>query len=216
MSRPRTVPLLTVSAAEMTYLDRLARSRTASVRTVTRARILAAYVAGTSGPVIARDLGVPLPTVMRCVKKAWALGAPPGARRLAPGGTPAAHYHRGPGVDREPRVSTAQGSEPGPRVLDRVPPRPLRARTRRSGRPSQAGQIQQGTISKLLPAQDRHPHRVQYSLQRKDPHFDAQRVPVLHVCQQVTFAKLAKQCLRGSASSLRRNSKPASSNTWTG
>jgi hypothetical protein len=38
-----------------------------------------------------------------------------------------------------------------------------------------------------LAAQDRHPHRVQYSLQRKDPHFDAQRVQILHVCQQVTF-----------------------------
>ena len=33
-----------------------------------------------------------------------------------------------------------------------------------------------------------HPHRVPYYLQRKDPHFDDQRVQVLHVYQQVTFA----------------------------
>jgi len=88
MPHPRTVPPLIVSVADSMYLDRLSRSRTAPVRTVTRARILTAYVAGASGPAIARDLGVPLPTVMRCVKKAWALGPRRALEELPQAGRP--------------------------------------------------------------------------------------------------------------------------------
>ncbi len=59
MPRPRTVPRLTVSTAEVTYLDRVARSRMAPVCTVPRARILAAYGAGASGPAIAATWACP-------------------------------------------------------------------------------------------------------------------------------------------------------------
>jgi transposase len=55
-----------------------------------------------------------------------------------------------------------------------------------AGHPS-ARQVAQGTISKLLAAQDLHPHRVQYYLQGKDPEFDRKMVQVLHVYQQVTL-----------------------------
>ena len=63
----------------------------------------------------------------------------------------------------------------------------MREHAAAAGHPS-AGQIQQGTLSKLLAAQDLHPHRVQYYLQRKAPHFDDTMVQVLHVYQQGTWA----------------------------
>ena len=186
MPRPRTVPLLTVSAADVTYLDRLARSRTASVRTVTRARILTAYAAGARGPAIARDLGVPLPTGMRCIKNALALG-------------PRRALEDWPRTGRPPRITAARAGIVSracqkPKALGWAPEfwtesllaRYVREHAVAAGHPS-AGQIQQGTLSKRLAAQDRHPHRGQYSLQRKAPHFDDKMVQVLHVSPQVPF-----------------------------
>ena len=74
MPHPRTIPPLILSAEDRADWDRWARSRTAPVRAVTRARMLTAYADGASCPALARTLGIPLPTVMRCVKKALALG----------------------------------------------------------------------------------------------------------------------------------------------
>ncbi len=42
LPHPRTIPPLAVRPADQAYLERLARSRTAAVRTVTRAWILVA------------------------------------------------------------------------------------------------------------------------------------------------------------------------------
>ena len=187
MAHPRTVPPLIVSDADSIYLDRLARSRTAPGRTVTRARILTAYVAGASGPAIARDLGVPLPTVMRCVKKALALGPRRALEDLPRAGRP-------PRITAAARAWIVSLACQQPKDLgwasefwtQGLLARYVREHAAAAGHPS-AGQIQQGTISKLLAAQDLHPHRVQYYLQRKDPHFDDKMVQVLHVYQQVTF-----------------------------
>jgi transposase len=55
-----------------------------------------------------------------------------------------------------------------------------------AGHPS-AARVVQGTISKILAAQELHPHRVQYYLQRRDPDFDQKMVQVLHVYEQVSL-----------------------------
>jgi hypothetical protein len=44
------------------------------------------------------------------------------------------------------------------------------------------------TTSKILAAHDVHPRQMTYSLQRRDPDFDAKMVQVLHVYQQVEWA----------------------------
>ena len=90
-------------------------------------------------------------------------------------------------MDREPRVPAAQGSRVGPRVLHRVPPLARYVREHAAAGHPSAGQVQQGTLSKLLAARDRHPHRVPYYLPRKDPHFEDKTVQVLHVYQQGTL-----------------------------
>jgi transposase len=73
-AHPRIIPPLILSAEDRAALDRLARSRAAPVRAVTRARVRTAYADDASCPTIARTLGIPLSTVMSAVKRALALG----------------------------------------------------------------------------------------------------------------------------------------------
>src|SRR6516165_9571340 len=42
-----------------------------------------------------------------------------------------------------------------------------------------------GTVSKILSANQVHPHKIQYYLERRDPEFDAKMVQVLHVYKEV-------------------------------
>jgi hypothetical protein len=42
-----------------------------------------------------------------------------------------------------------------------------------------------GTVSKILHANQLHPHKIQYYLERRDPDFDAKMVQVLHVYKPV-------------------------------
>jgi len=166
---------------------RTARSRTAPARAVARARVLVPYADGTSCPAIARTLGIPLPTVMRCVKKALALGPRRAVEDLPRAGRP-------PRITPEARAWIISLACQQPKDRGWAPEfwseallaRYVREHAVAAGHPS-AGQVQQGTISKLLAVQDLHPHRGQYYLQRKDPDFDRKMVPVLHVYQQITL-----------------------------
>lgn len=54
------------------------------------------------------------------------------------------------------------------------------------GHPSVA-QISPGTVSKILAAQNLHPHRVRYYCERRDPNFEPKMLQVLHVYKQVEF-----------------------------
>jgi transposase len=187
MAHPRTIPPLILSTEDRAALDRLARSRTAPARAVARARVLTAYANGASCPTIARTLGIPLPTVMRCVKKALALGPRRALEDLPRAGRP-------PRITPEARAWIISLACQKPKDLGWAPEfwseallaRYVREHAVAAGHPS-AGQVQQGTISKLLAAQDLPPHRIQYYLQRKDPDFDRKMVPVLHVYQPVTL-----------------------------
>ena len=42
-----------------------------------------------------------------------------------------------------------------------------------------------GTVSKILRANQVHPHKIRYYLERRDPDFDAKMVQILHVYKQV-------------------------------
>jgi transposase len=187
VAHPRTIPPLILSAEDRAALDRLARSRTAPVRAVTRARVLTAYADGASCPTMARTLGIPLPTVMRCVKKALALGPRRAVEDLPRAGRP-------PRITPEARAWIISRACQQPKDLgwasacwsEALLARSVRAHAVAAGHPS-ARQVAQGTLAKLLAAQDWHPYRVQYYLQRKDPDFDRKMVQVLHVSQQVTL-----------------------------
>ncbi len=53
-----------------------------------------------------------------------------------------------------------------------------------AGHPSLA-KLGRGTVSKVLSANQVHPHRIQYYLERRDPEFEAKMVQVLHVYKEV-------------------------------
>jgi len=139
------------SAEDRAALDRLARSRTAPVRAVTRARVLTAYADGASCPAIARTLGIPLPTVMRCVKKALALGPRRALEDLPRAGRP-------PRMTPEARAWIISLACQKPKDLGWAPAcwseallaRSVRAQAVAAGHPS-ARQVAQGTLSQRLP-----------------------------------------------------------------
>ena len=124
---------------------------------------------------------------MRCVKKALALGPRRAVEDLPRAGRP-------PRITPEARAWIISLACQKPKDLGWAPEfwseallaRYVREQAVTAGHPS-ARQVAQGTISKLLAAQDLHPHRVRYYLQRKDPDFDRKMVQVLHVYQQVTL-----------------------------
>ena len=157
VAHPRTIPPLILSAEERADLDRVARSRTAPVRAVTRARVLTAYADGASCPTIARTLGIPLPTVMRGVKKALALGPRRALEDLPRAGRP-------PRITPEARAWIISLACQKPKDLGWAPEfwseallaRYVREHAVEAGHPS-ARQVAQGTISQRLAAQDWHP-----------------------------------------------------------
>jgi hypothetical protein len=44
-----------------------------------------------------------------------------------------------------------------------------------------------GTVSKILSANQVHPHKIQYYLERRDPEFEAKMVQILHVYKEVAI-----------------------------
>lgn len=54
------------------------------------------------------------------------------------------------------------------------------------GHPS-AAQMKKGTVSSILSSLNLKPHKVSYYLKRRDPDFDAKRVQVLRVYQQIEW-----------------------------
>ena len=187
MSFARTIPPLTLTPEDQAYLDGVLRSRQDTVQRVTRARFLRDYAAGDSIPTLARRYDTTAHTIGRCVKKALEFGPQVALDDLPRAGRP-------PRITPEARAWIISLACQKPKDLGWAPEfwseallaRYVREHAGAAGHPS-AGQVQQGTISKLLAAQDLHPHRIQYYLQRKDPDFDRKMVQVLHVYQQVTL-----------------------------
>jgi transposase len=60
----------------------------------------------------------------------------------------------------------------------------VRKHGHRAGHASLA-KLGRGTVSKILSANQVHPHKIQYYLERRDPEFDAKMVQVLHVYREV-------------------------------
>ncbi len=187
MAAPRTIPALTLTAADADYLDQVAHSRTAPLQQVERAQMLRAYAAGASIPAVAQALNQQPNKVLRCVKKALQFGPRRALRDLPRTGRPRR-------ITPEARAWIISLACQKPTDVGWAPEfwsesllaRYVREHAPAAGHPS-AAHVRQGTISKILAAHDLHPHRIQYYLQRRDPDFDRKMVQVLHVYQQVTL-----------------------------
>jgi transposase len=176
---------LKLSDKETETLTALSQSRSEPAGRVQRASILLRYRAGDTVSEIARSLGTNRPRVERCVSKALDLGV---AQALAdlPG------RGRRKVVTPEARAWVTALACQKPKDLGyaqelwttRLLAKHVQRHCESAGHPS-LKKLGRGTVSKILSANQVHPHKIQYYLERRDPEFDAQMVPVLHVYKEV-------------------------------
>jgi transposase len=176
---------LTLNSGEIEMLTALSQSRRESAGRVQRASMLLRYHAGETVSAIARGLGTNRPRVERCVNKALELGVVQALGELPGRG-------RRPSIPPEARAWVIALACQKPKDLGyaqelwttRVLATHVRKHCVAAGHPSLT-KLGRGTVSKMLTAQQVHPHKVQYYLERRDPEFDAKMVQVLHVYKEV-------------------------------
>ena len=196
MAAPRRVIELKMGRAEVARLEAIARSRSEPAARVERARVLLAYREDASFFAVGRALGLHHQTVQRCIERA--------ARR----GVLAA-LDDSPRPGREPVITVEartwlvdlacrKAKELG--YPHEVWTTRLLARHAREHGPAAGhaclSELAQGTVCKILDAEEVKPHKVRYYLQRRDADFPAKMAEVLCVYRQV---KLLKQRPQGDA-----------------
>ncbi len=189
MAAPRRVVDLVMKRSELLQLRTIARSRTEPAARVARARMLLAYRDDPSFFAVGRALGVHHQTVQRCVERALADGALAALEDSArPGREPVITVEaRAWLVDLACRKAKDFGY-PHEVWTTRL----LAAHAREHG--PLAGHaclsaLAQGTVCKILDADDVKPHKVRYYLDRRDPDFAPKMAEVLCVYRQVKLLK---------------------------
>ena len=187
MARKSKRPPLTLSDAQREMLGELARSRTAPVREVERAKVLLRYADGASIMDIQRDVGVSRPTIYKCIDKAIAAGVLVGLKD---------RFHR----PKEPEIS----AEARAWVVSLACTKPkehglaaelwtLSALARFVGEHAQAAgfprlcNTNKTTIWRILNERDIKPHRIRYYLERRDPEFKRKMHEVLMVYRDLSL-----------------------------
>jgi transposase len=189
MAAPRRVIDLAIGKKDLGQLRSIARSRTEPAARVARARMLLAYRDDPSFFAVARRLAVHHQTVQRCIERAQTHGTLAG---LEDGARPG----REPVITVEARawlvdLACRKAKEFGyPHEVWTT--RLLAAHAREHG--PLAGHaclstLAQGTVCKILDAQDVKPHKVRYYLERRDPDFAPKMAEVLCVYRQVKLLK---------------------------
>ena len=176
---------LKLSHREIEKLTALSQSRSQPAGRVQRAAILLQYHAGKTISEIARGLGTNRPRVERCVSKALDLGVTQALAELPGRG-------RRPAITAEARAWVVSLACQEPNDLGyaqqlwttRLLASHIRRHCAAAGHPS-LGKLGRGTVSKILRANQVHPHQIQYYLERRDPDFEAKMVQLLHVYKQV-------------------------------
>jgi len=180
----RRAPLhLSESQSEM--LTKLSHSRSQPSGRVLQAAMLLRYHAGETISEIARALGTNRPRVERCVRKALEMGVSQALRDLPGRGRP-------PAISAEARAWVVALACEKPTELGyaqelwttRLLAAHVRTHCVAASHPSLA-KLSRGTVSKILRANQVHPHQIHYYLERRDPAFEAKMVQVLHVYREV-------------------------------
>jgi transposase len=191
MAAPRRVIELRFTEQELADLERISRSRTEPASRVERARILLMYRQTPSLYATGRAIGVTHQTVERCLRRARDLGV-------------MAALDDSPRPGREPVIT----SEARTFVVDlacrkakdlgyphelwttRLLTKHVREKGPAAGHACLAN-LAQGTLCKILAADEVKPHKVRYYLQRRDPEFPRKMAEVLCVYREVALLKQA-------------------------
>ncbi len=193
MAAPRRALDLRIKRNELTALRAIARSRTEPAARVQRARLLLGYREEPSFFAVGQAQGVHHQTVQRCVERALAHGV---LAALDDSPRPG----REPSITLEARawlvdLACRKAKDFGyPHELWTT--RLLAEHAREHG--PLAGHdclsdLVQGTVCKILDAQEVKPHKVRYYLERRDPEFAAKMAEVLCVYRQVKLLKRKPQ-----------------------
>jgi transposase len=189
MAAPRRVVELTIKPEDFVRLEAIARSRTEPASRVERARILLAYRADPSSTAVGERIGVTHHTVRRCLRRARRLGI---MAALDDSPRPG----KAPQITSEAKawlVSLAcqKAKDLGyPHELwtTRLLARHAREHAQAAGHSCMAN-IVQGTVCKILAHHEIKPHKVRYSLERRDEAFEAKMTEVLCVYREVAVLR---------------------------
>lgn len=191
MTALRRVIELSIGKADLAQLESIARSRTEPAGRVERSRMLLAYRQDPSFYAVGHALGVHHQTVQRCIERAQADGVMAAlADRPRPG--------KEPTITAEAKawlvaLACRKAKDLGyPHELWTTR---LLARHARDHGPAAGhaclGTLVQGTVCKILDAQEVKPHKVRYYLERRDPAFAEKMAEVLCVYREVKILKQA-------------------------
>jgi transposase len=191
MAAPRRVIELRFTEQELADLERISRSRTEPASRVERARILLMYRQTPSLYATGRAIGVTHQTVERCLRRARDLGV---MAALDDSPRPG----REPVITREARtfvvdLACRKAKDLGyPHELwtTRLLTKHVREKGPAAGHACLAN-LAQGTLCKILAADEVKPHKVRYYLQRRDPEFPRKMAEVLCVYREVALLKQA-------------------------
>ena len=203
MTALRRVIKFSIGKADLSKLESIARSRTEAAGRVERARVLLAYRQDPSFYAVGQALGMHHQKVQRYIERAKADGVLAALDdRPRPGKEPTITVEAKTWVVA---LACRKAKELG--YPHEVWTTRLLADHAREHGPAQGhaclSQLAQGTVCKILDAQEVKPHKVRYYLERRDPAFKAKMAQVLCVYRKVSVLKKA------AAMATKKNKKPS-------
>jgi transposase len=203
MTTLRRMIELTIKKADLAQLASIARSRTEPAGRVERARILLAYRKDPSFYAVGQALGLHAQTVQRCIERAKAEGALTALdERPRPGKEPTITMEAKTWMVALACRKAKELGYPHEVWTTRLLARHAREHGPVEGHSCLSG-LAQGTVCKILDAQEVKPHKVRYYLERRDPDFKAKMAQVLCVYRKVNILKKA------AAAATKKNKKPS-------
>src|SRR5947208_1383684 len=181
MTTLRRMIKLRIKKADLAELASIARSRTEPARRVERARILLAYRKDPSFYAVGQALGLHAQTVQRCIERAKAEGALAALdERPRPGKEPTVTVEAKAWVVALACGKAKEMGYPHEIWTTRLLAGHIRKHAAAEGHAC-LSQLAQGTVCKILDAQEIKAHKVRYYLERRDPAFKAKMAQVLCV-----------------------------------
>src|ERR1700674_238197 len=193
MAGKTRLPQLALSTEQLSELQQLSHSRTASLREVQRARILCRYHQGETITGIARAMEITRKSVRKWIDKALAMGAEAALKD-------AYHRPRAPVITEEARAWVIHLACSKPKELGYAAElwtrsllaRHVRREAMRAGHPS-LSRAAKATVQRILAEQPLHPERVRYYVEKRDPAFEARMRDVLLFYQEAALQNAAQR-----------------------
>jgi transposase len=189
MSGQRRMVELKFRRKDVAELEAISRSRTEAASRMDRARVLLAYRADPSFYAVSQTLGMSYQTVRRCIERAEEVGVMASLDdRPRPGKEPDITMEAKAWVVALACRKAKDLGYPHELWTTRLLASHARAHGPQAGHDC-LGTLVQGTVCKILDAQEVKPHKVRYYLERRDPAFKAKMAQVLCV-EFIEFLKL--------------------------